>query len=48
MDETKHTGGCLCGGVRYEVMLFGYPLDDPGAPAPDAGPAAPSDPAPRS
>jgi len=36
------------GGVRYEVMLFGYPLDDPGAPAPDAGPAAPSDPAPRS
>ena len=36
------------GGVRYEVMLFGYPLDDPGAPAQDAGPAAPSDPAPRS
>ena len=36
------------GGVRYEVMLFGYPLDDPDAPAPDAGPAAPSDPAPRS
>ena len=19
MDETKHTGGCLCGGVRYEI-----------------------------
>ena len=18
-DETRHTGGCLCGGVRYEV-----------------------------
>jgi predicted transcriptional regulator len=36
------------GSVRYEVMLFGYPVDDPGAPAPDAGPAAPSDPAPRS
>jgi len=33
------------GGVRFEVMLFGYPLDDPDAPAQDAGPAAPSDPA---
>ena len=36
------------GGAHFELMLFGYPLDDPGAPAPDAGPAAPSDPAPRS
>ena len=36
------------GGVRFEVLLFGYPLDDPDAPAPDAGPAAPSEPAPRS
>jgi len=26
------------GGVRYEVMLFGYPLDDPDASARDAGP----------
>ena len=39
------------GGVRFEVMFFGYPLDDPDAPAQDAGPAAtaaPSDPAPGS
>ena len=36
------------GGAHFELMLFGYPLDDPDAPAQDAGPAAPSDPAPRS
>jgi predicted transcriptional regulator len=36
------------GGAHFELMLFGYPLDDPDAPSQDAGPAAPSDPAPRS
>jgi predicted transcriptional regulator len=36
------------GGVHYEVMLFGYPLDDPDAPAQGAGPAEPSDPPTRS
>jgi predicted transcriptional regulator len=30
------------GGVHYEVMLFGYPLDEPAAPGPETGPAEPA------
>ena len=36
------------GSVPYEVLLFGYPLDDPDTLAQDAGPAESPDPAPRS
>jgi predicted transcriptional regulator len=32
------------GSAHYEVLLFGYPLGDPGAPARDAGPAGPPGP----
>ena len=36
------------GSANYEVLLFGYPLDEPHALAEDPGPAAPSDPPTRS
>jgi predicted transcriptional regulator len=36
------------GSAPYEVLLFGYPLDDPDTRAQDAGPAEPPDPTPRS
>jgi hypothetical protein len=36
------------GGAHYEVMLFGYPLDEPHALAGDRGPEAPSEPPTRS